>query len=151
MSEKRTFRAIIESAGGGGAYVSIPFDVEQVYGRKRVQVQATIDGEPYRSTLLRMGTPSHFLIVLKEIREKIGKGVGDEVEVILEEDTAPRVVEVPEDLQKVLDRHPKAKEAFDRLSYTHRKEHVNAILAAKKEETRQRRIDNTIKMLIGEK
>lgn len=53
MTEKHSFRAVIEQADGGGAYVSIPFDVEKTFGKKRVPVKATIDGEPYRGSLVR--------------------------------------------------------------------------------------------------
>ncbi len=151
MSDKHTFRAVIENPGGGGAFVRVPFDVEQAFGKKRVPVLATIDGEPYRGTLVRMGYPCHILIVLKEIRQKIGKDFGDEVEVMLEEDTAPRVVEVPEDFQQALDRNLAAKVAFEKMSYTHQKEYVNAILEAKREETRRSRIAKAIEMLKSKK
>lgn len=151
MSQKHTFTGKIENPGGGGAFVRVPFDVEQAFGKKRVPVQATIDGEPYRGTLVRMGYPCHILIVLKEIRQKIGKDFGDEVEVTLEEDTAPRVVEVPEDFQQALDGNPAAKAAFEKMSYTHQKEHVNAILEAKREETRRSRIEKAIEMLKSKK
>ncbi|KAF0109054.1 MAG: hypothetical protein FD146_98 [Anaerolineaceae bacterium] len=147
MSEKHTFRAIIENPGGGGAFVRIPFDVEQAFGKKRVPVSAAIDGEPYRGALVRMGEPCHILGVLKEIRQKIGKDFGDEVEVTLEEDTEPRLVEVPEDFQQALDQNLHAKAAFEKLSYTHRKEHVTAILEAKREETRRSRITKAVEML----
>ena len=161
MSEKHTFRAAIENPGGGGAFVRIPFDVEQAFGKKRVKVKATIDGEPYRGTLavsprragsrgpngVRMGEPCHILIVLKEIREKIGKTFGDEVEVTLEEDTEPRVAEVPSDFQQALDRDPLAKAAFQKMPYTHQREYVRAILEAKREETRRSRIAKSIEML----
>jgi hypothetical protein len=93
MNPKMKFRAVIEDAGGGGAYVSIPFDVEQIFGNKRPKVKATIEGVPYRGTLVRMGGPYHMLPVLKEIREKIGKSFGDEIEIEVEEDTEPRRVE----------------------------------------------------------
>jgi len=76
MTQKYIFRAVIEDAGGGGAYVNIPFDVEKTFGKKRVKVIASIEGEPYRGTLVRMGEPQHMLPVLKEIREKIGKSFG---------------------------------------------------------------------------
>ena len=68
MSQKFTFRAIIEDPGGGGAFVRIPFDVEKAFGKKRVPVIASIEGQPYRGTLVRMGEPWHVLIILKEIR-----------------------------------------------------------------------------------
>jgi hypothetical protein len=147
MSKKYTFIATITGAGGGGAYVPIPFDVEQAFGKKRVPVQAAINGEPYRGTLVRMGEPFHILIVLKEIREKIDKDIGDEVEVMLEEDTQPRVVEVPEDFRQALKNSLGAKEAIEKMSYTHQKEYVNAILEAKHASTRRDRIIKTIEML----
>jgi hypothetical protein len=147
MNQKYSFKATIENAGGGGAFVRIPFDVEKTFGRKRVPVNASIDGQPYRGTLVRMGEPCHLLIILKEIRTRIGKDFGEAVEIILEEDRQPRVVEIPLDLQRALEQDPLARSAFERLSFTHRKEHVNAILAAKHPETRQRRIEKTIEML----
>ena len=147
MSEKHTFRAAIENPGDGGAFVRIPSDVEQAFGKKRVKVKATIDGEPYRGPLVRMGEPCHILGVLKEIREKIGKTFGDEVEVTLEEDTEPRVVEVPPDLQQALDRDPVAKAAFQKMPYAHQREYVRVILEAKREETRRSRIAKAIEML----
>jgi bifunctional DNA-binding transcriptional regulator/antitoxin component of YhaV-PrlF toxin-antitoxin module len=147
METKQTFRAVIESEGGGGAYVNIPFDVEQVYGKKRVKVKALIDGEPYRGSLTRMGGDCHILIVLKEIREKIGKSSGDEVEVTVEEDMEPRVVEVPQDLTEELARHPEANTYFQKLSYSHQKEYVDWIEGAKREQTRLNRIGKAIVML----
>jgi hypothetical protein len=147
MSKKHTFIATITGTGGGGSFVPIPFDVEQAFGKKRVPVKATINGQPYRGTLVRMGEPYHILIVLKGIRQKIGKDIGDEVEVVLEEDTQPRVVEIPEDFQRALANAPVAKAAFEKMSYTHQKEYVNAILEAKHASTRSNRISKTIEML----
>ena len=147
MSKKYTFTATILGTGGGGAYVPIPFDVEQAFGKKRVPVKAGINGEPYRGTLVRMGDPYHILIVLKGIRQKIGKDIGDEVEVVLEEDTQSRVVEVPEDFKQALEKYPAAKAVFEKMSYTHQKEYVNAILDAKHESTRRDRIKKTIEKL----
>ncbi len=148
MTEKYTFRAMIEDPGGGGAFVRIPFDVEEVFGKKRVKIKALIDGEPYRGTLVGMGEPWHILIVIKAIRTKIGKTFGDEVEVVLEEDIEPRVVEVPSDLKVAFAESPQAKSFFSKLSYIHQREYVNWINKAKRAETRQRRIAKTIEMLI---
>jgi hypothetical protein len=147
MSETHTFRAVIEDAGGGGAFVRVPFDVEAAFGRKRVPVEATLDGQPYRGTLVRMGEPCHILPVLKEIRARIGKRVGGEVEVTLREDTAPRVVEIPPDLGAALAKSLPAQAAFQALAYTHQREYVNWILEAKRPETRARRIAQTIARL----
>jgi hypothetical protein len=141
------FRSVIESAGGGGAFVSIPFDVEMVFGKKRVPVEATIDAETYRGTLVRTGGPSHILIVLKEIREKIGKGLGDSVDVVIAEDLKPRVVPVPGDLAKALGGQPKAKLFFCGLSYTGQEGYVRWIEEAKRAETRRSRVARAVKML----
>ncbi|HSL31130.1 MAG TPA: YdeI/OmpD-associated family protein [Anaerolineales bacterium] len=147
MPDKQTFSATIQNAGGGGAFVEVPFDVEAVFGSKRPRVKAVIEGVPYRGILTRMGTDFHMLIILKEIREKIGKTFGEEVSITVEADTEPRVVEVPAGLRKAFRAEKEAKAFFDRLSYTHQREYVMWINEAKREETRQRRIVKAIEML----
>ena len=147
MNKKQTFTAVIQNAGGGGAFVEVPFDVEEVFGAKKPRVRATIEGVPYRGLLTRMGSEHHLLIILKGIREQIGKTFGDEITITVEPDTEPRVLEIPEDLAKALKKDKQAGTFFDKLSYTHRKEYVNWINEAKKEETRQNRIEKTIEML----
>jgi hypothetical protein len=147
MSEKQTFTATIQNAGGGGAFVEVPFDVEEKLGSKRPKIRAMIEGVPYRGLLVRMGGPSHMLIILKGIREQIGKTFGDEVTVIVEPDTEPRRIEIPKDLMQELKKDKEAKVFFDKLSYTHQKEYVRWVEEAKKEETRQNRIVKTVEML----
>jgi hypothetical protein len=147
MPKKHTFTAIIQNAGGGGAFVEIPFDVEKTFGSKKPKVKALIDGVPYRGLLTRMGGPNHILIILKGIREKIGKSFGDEIKITVEPDTKERVIEVPKDLMKELKKHKETKAFFDKLSYTHRREYVMWINEAKRDETRQRRIVKMIEML----
>jgi len=147
MSKKQTFTGVIQNAGGGGAFVEVPFDVEAAFGSKRPKVKALIEGVPYRSILTRMGGPNHMLIILKGIREQIGKTFGDEVKVIVEPDTEERVIEIPKDLMKELKKDKEAKAFFDKLSYTHQKEYVRWVEEAKKDDTRQNRIIKTIEML----
>jgi bacteriocin resistance YdeI/OmpD-like protein/uncharacterized protein DUF1905 len=147
MTQKQTFTATIQNAGGGGAFVEVPFDVEEAFGSKKPKVKAMIEGVPYRGLLVRMGGPSHMLIILKGIREQIGKTFGDEVIVTVEPDAEPRVIEIPKDLMKELKKDKEAKAFFDKLSYTHQKEYVRWVEEAKKEETRQNRIVKTIEML----
>lgn len=147
MAKKSTFTAVIQNAGGGGAFVEVPFDVEKEFGSKKPRVRASIEGVPYRGLLTRMGGPRHILIILKGIREQIGKSFGDEIRITIEPDTEPRVLDIPKDLMKELKKDHEAKAFFDKLSYTHRREYVLWINEAKKEETRQRRIVKTIEML----
>jgi len=145
--KKHTFKATIIDAGGGGAFVEIPFDVEKAFGSKRPKVKAMIEGVPYRGLLVRMGSECHMLLILKPIREQIGKTFGDEIQVSVELDTEERVIEIPKDLMKELKKDKEAKTFFDKLSYTHKKEYVKWIEEAKKEETRQRRVVKTVEML----
>ncbi len=147
MPKKHTFTAIIQNAGGGGAFVEIPFDVEKAFGSKKPKVKAMIEGIPYRGTLVRMGTENHLLLILKGIREQVGKTFGDEIKVTVEADTEPRVVEVPAGLEKAFKAEKEAKAFFEKLSYTHQREYVGYINEAKKVETRERRIAQTIAML----
>ena len=127
--------------------MEIPFDVEKAFGSKKPKVKAMIEGVPYRGTLVRMGSECHMLIILKGIREQIGKTFGDKIKVTVEADTEPRIIEVPKDLMKELKKDKDAKAFFDKLAYTHQKEYVKWIEEAKKDETRQARIVKTIEML----
>ena len=147
MTQKQTFTATIQNAGGGGAFVEVPFDVEAVFGSKKPKVKAMIEGVPYRGILTRMGTEYHMLIILKGIREQIGKTFGDEVSITVEPDTEPRVIDVPADLKNAFKTEKEAKAFFEKLSYTHQREYVMWINEAKREETRQNRIAKTIEML----
>ena len=148
MHEKIKFSAVIKAADQGGAYIEIPFDIEKIFGKTRVPVKATFDGEPYRGTLVRMGTPHHILIIKKDIRETIGKDINDSVLVTIVEDTEIRVVLLPEDVKAALKKEPAAEQFFTGLSYTHQKEYVNWIEEAKKEQTRSIRIKKAVEMLL---
>ena len=147
MSKKQTFTARIQNAGGGGAFVEVPFDVEAVFGSKRPKIKAMIEGVPYRGLLVRMGGPNHMLIILKGIREQIGKSFGDEVKVSVEEDVEERVITVPAEFKRAFKENPEAKVSFEKLSYTHKREYVTWINEAKKDETRARRIVQTVERL----
>ncbi len=147
MKNKHSFSAIIQNAGGGGAFVEIPFDVEKAFGSKKPKVKAMIEGVPYRGVLVRMGTEHHILIILKAIREQIGKTFGDKINITVEADTEPRLVEVPAELKQAFKAEKEAKSFFEKLAYTHQREYVTWINEAKRDETRQARILKTIEML----
>ena len=85
-SETITFDAVIRRVEGiDGAYVEIPFDVREAFGKGRVPVSATFDGVPYAGSLVRMGTPGHILGMRKDIRAQLGKQPGDTVHVTVRE------------------------------------------------------------------
>mgnify|MGYP003390962649 CR=1 FL=1 len=144
---KKTFKAVIQNPGGGGAFVEVPFDVEKEFGSKKPKVKALIEGIPYRGVLVRMGTECHLLIVLKSIREQSGKTFGDEVRVTVEPDTEPRLLTLPPELEKALGKAKKARTFFDSLAYTHRREYINYIREAKRAETRERRAEKVLALL----
>ena len=70
-----------------GAYIEIPFDVKLEFGKGRVPVNATFDGEPYEGSLVKMNTPCHIIGIKKEIRAKIRKQPGDKINVTIKERT----------------------------------------------------------------
>ena len=86
MSKIYEFRAEIKKVPDiDGAYIEIPFDVKEEFGKGRVPVDATFDGEPYQGSLVRMKTPCHIIGVRKDIRAKIGKQPGDTIRVTIKE------------------------------------------------------------------
>jgi hypothetical protein len=115
-------------------------------GARRFPVVATVNGYSWRTSVARMG--GEFMVGLsKEVRQGAGVQAGDDVEVTIELDAAPREVEVPEALAAVLARDSRAKAAFDGMAFTHRKEYARWVAEAKKEETRQRRVLQALDML----
>ena len=141
------FNAKIEAGPGGGAFVFFPFDTQVEFGNKgQVPVKATFDGVAYSGSLIKYGHPQHTLGILKEIREQIGKGPGDPVEVVLWKEDEVRTLEVPADLQELMQAEG-VFPVFEKLSFTHRKEYCRWIVSAKKQETRTKRLGKAIEML----
>jgi hypothetical protein len=134
---------------GNNTGIEVPAEVVEALGAgKRPPVVVTVNGYSYRSTIAPMG--GKYLIPFSaERRNESGIAGGDviDVEVIL--DSAPRVVDVPEDLRAALDDSPEAAAAWAKLSYSHQKEHVTAVLGAKAAETRARRIAAAVAKLGG--
>jgi bifunctional DNA-binding transcriptional regulator/antitoxin component of YhaV-PrlF toxin-antitoxin module len=145
----KTFDAtLIKDDDSGGAGVVIPFDVREAFGKKgRVAVKCTIDGYPYRGSIVPYGG-TYYIGVVKKIRDAIGKTYGDTVNIVMELDEEPRVVEVPEDFARALAGNAAAKKAFEKMSYSHMREYVEWINEAKKEDTRKRRIAKAVEKLL---
>lgn len=145
-----SFRTALQATGGNNVGIQVPADVVDSFGRgKRVPVVVTIDGDySFRNTIAVMGG-SYWLSFNAETRRATGRGAGDEVEVTLEFDDAPRVVEVPPDLADAFAANPAAADAWAKLSYSHQRQHAEVIAAAKAPETRARRIASTIDKLLG--
>jgi Bacteriocin-protection, YdeI or OmpD-Associated/Domain of unknown function (DUF1905) len=133
--------------GAGGHLVDVPDEVVAALGgRGRIPVQASFNGIPYRGSIVRMGSVM-MLGVTKAIMAEAGAGPGDVLDVVVENDEAPREVEVPPELTKALKLNPAARAVWDGLSFSHRREYVGYIVEAKMEETRARRVERTIQAL----
>src|ERR1700754_1091262 len=141
------FKAKIEASDSGGAYVLFPYDTEAEFAsRGKIPIRATFNGVPYAGSLMACGGPHHMLGVLKAIREEIGKGPGDTIDVEVWRDHAARTVEVPDAFKKRM-KEEGLLPFFETLSFTHRKEYCRWIAEAKKEETRLKRLEKAVEML----
>ena len=146
MGEKQTFDCVLEQHPGMNATgVTIPFDVEAVFGAKRVPVKAVVNGAEYRGSIARMGG-KYCLGIPKAFRDEAGIAAGEHIVITIERDTEERTVEVPGDLAEALS-GAGLRERFDAMSYTHRKEHARAVEEAKAAETRARRIAKVVEIV----
>jgi Bacteriocin-protection, YdeI or OmpD-Associated/Domain of unknown function (DUF1905) len=145
------FEAVVELGGKTATGIGVPDEVvEGLGGGRRAAVLVTVGGYTYRTTVARMG--GRFLVPLSaENRAAAGVAAGDRVEVGIELDTAPRTVELPDDLAAALAGDAAAREFFESLAYTHRKEWVRWVEEAKRPETRARRVAGTVEGLRARK
>ncbi|MBZ5568129.1 MAG: YdeI/OmpD-associated family protein [Acidobacteriia bacterium] len=145
---RKEFKVKLFGAGRNSkvAGMNVPFDVKEVWGKARVPVTGTINGFKFRTTVCPM-RGEYFVCVNRFMREGGQCGVGDTVTVVMEPDTAPRTIQAPPDLKKAMKTNQAAQAAWDRYSYTHRKEFVQWITGAKKPETRARRLEKSVSML----
>lgn len=135
----RTFTVTLMQEGNLCA-IPVPFDPKPVFGKVRAPVRVTLNGYTYRSTISSMG--GKFLLPLRRSnREAAGLEGNETLDVRLDLDTEPREVEAPEDLVAALKAAPPAWERWQALSYSHQREHVEAIEEARAPATRARRIE----------
>ena len=154
MAEKK-LKFKVKLAGREGSSVAAviaPFDVRETFGtRARVPVRGTINGFPYRSSLMPMDG-CYAMVVNKTIRDGARCKAGDEVDVVMQRDTEERAVEAPAELVRELKKSKKAQERWEKLSFTHKKEMARSIVEAKQQDTRKRRLAKVMQVLkTGEK
>ena len=141
------FRTTIQQSGKTATGIQVPEDVIQTLGAgKRPAVKVTINDYTYRSTVAVTGG-RYMVGVNAEHRAGAGVAGGDEVDVDIDLDTAPRQVSVPADFAAALDAQPAARRTFDGLSYSNKSWHVLQVEGAKTDETRQRRIAKSVDIL----
>lgn len=140
MTQHKFAVKLLGQSGSEVAALKPPFDVAAVFQRKgRVPVKGTINGFPFRSSLMNMGD-GHMMVVNAQMRTGAACKAGDTVKVVMELDQDERAVEVPPYLKKIINSDTKAREFWPKLSFTHQKEYVREIEGAKRPETREKRI-----------
>jgi hypothetical protein len=142
MGAKR-FTVALERVQRTATRFRIPFDLTEAFGRARPPVTVTIRGYTWRTT------PGVYdgvgdVVVNRAAKAATGVDAPDRVQVTMALDTRPRTVRVPRDLRAALDATPDAAAAFAKLSFTHRREYVEWVDEAKRQDTRARRIAGTI-------
>lgn len=138
------FRTRIQQTGNGPTGIEVPAEVMAELGpAKRYPITVTVGGHTYRSSVAWY-KGAYMISLSAENRAAAGVNGGDEVEVEIEHDTAPREVEQPEDFAAALAANPAAKAFYDTLSFSNQRRVVEPIGQAKTAETRQRRLDKAI-------
>lgn len=145
MAVSKTFKATIVR-DGSMCFIPLDFDPKSVFGKVRAPVKVTLNGYTYRSTIAAMGGPP-CIPLRKSNREAARLEGGETLDVRLDLDTAKREVKPPADLVKALKSVPGAWERWQKLSYSHQREHAEAVDGAKKPETRLRRIESAVKQI----
>ena len=149
MAEKKlSFRVKIDGKEAGVvSAITPPIDVAEMFGtRGRVPVRGTINGFPFRSSLMPCGGP-HMMPVNKKLCDGAGVAPGDIVDVVMERDVEERTVDAPAELAKELKKNKTARKRWEKLSFTNKKEIAAAIAGAKQEETRKRRLAKAMETL----
>jgi hypothetical protein len=134
---------------GSMCFIPVDFDPMTVFGKIRAPVKVTLNGYTYRSTIASMGGVTG-IPLRRSNREAAGLVGGERIAVTIELDVEPREVELPHDLAQALHSDKQRMKKWQSLSYTNRRERVEAIENAKKLVTRDRRLAATLQFLDGE-
>jgi Bacteriocin-protection, YdeI or OmpD-Associated/Domain of unknown function (DUF1905) len=142
------FSATLQAGRGGGAFVEVPNEVLAGLGASgRFRVIGTVNGVELSSSTMPIGAGRVCLGVHKATRQAAAVNIGDDVQLEIQLDTRARTLHIPEDLAAALARNAPAAAAFERLSFSHRREYVEWVAVAKRDDTRARRITKTLERL----
>ena len=148
MAETHRFRARLEEARAGGAFVLLPIDVATALGGlKQMRVVGTVNGIAYQSSTMPYGGRGLFMGVHKATRAAAGVDLGDEMDVVVSRDDRPRVLELPPELESAFALEPALRTRFDALAFTRRRELAAPIGEAKLPATRAARLEKALERL----
>jgi hypothetical protein len=142
----KCFSAILTKNDSGGCMVEIPFDPKAEFGKVRAPVKVTVNGFTFRTTIAAM-RGCNLIGINKANQAEAGIKPGDKITLAVELDTEPRVVTVPDDLAAALRKNKKLLAAWEKMSYSHKREYVQELEGAKRPETRAKRLAQTLAAL----
>lgn len=152
MPQKFQTTLVARGPGGAWTYLTAPFDVHKVFGtRGRVPVAGTMNGFPFRNSLMPEGNGTHCMMVGKELRAGANAEAGDTVLVILDRDEEARTADVPAELKAALRQSPPAARFFAGLTPSQKTDYSTWIATAKQEATRASRATKAVEFLIAGK
>ena len=147
MAARTKFTGKVESIGPGGSWtrMEVPFDAAAAFGAKaRVAVRGTLNGFPFRTSILPNGDGTHHMMLNKALLAGAKASAGQQVAVEMEKDVESREVAIPSDLAAALDKIPEAKKVWAAKTPTFRAEYVAWVEEAKSGDTRARRVGTTV-------
>jgi hypothetical protein len=147
MEDQVSFEAVINKRGIN-PYISVPEDVSTFFGRGNIPVKGKINSFPIIATLVPVKPQGHILYVNGEMRSMAKVGVGDRIKVVLERDRQNRDLPIPEKLKEALANNPTAKEAWEKLPPSHKKEFLSYLNFLKSPESLERNVEKIVKILL---
>ncbi len=157
---KQTFRATVP-AEGENFMIELPFDVKDAFGRARPPIVISVTpihgagGREHKGAVytfrwtVSVYGGKYYIGIRRSHREEAGLVAGQHVSITVSLDDKPREIATPPDLAKLLAKNTAARASWNALSYSHKKEHAEALASAKKPETRERRLQKTLEMLLA--
>jgi hypothetical protein len=143
-----SFDSVVEQTGRTATSLEIPLDVRDLFGNPHPPIKVTINSHTYRATPAVYGG-RYYVSLSRTNREAARVSAGDQIKVTIQEDAEPRKIEAPPDLAAALDDDDEARDFWDRLSYSHRREYVEWLEDSKRDATRANRVHKAIQAMRG--
>ena len=145
---EHSFDTTVEQTGRTATAFEVPLDVRDLFGTAHPPIKVTINSHTYRTTPAVYGG-RYYVSLSKSNRDAAHVAAGQRIKVTIREDSEPRKIEAPPDLAAALDDDDEARDFWDRLSYSHRREYVDWLEEAKRDSTREKRVAKAIEALRG--
>ena len=145
---EHTFDTTVEQTGRTATAFEVPLNLRELFGSAHPPIKVTINSHTYRATPAVYGG-RYYVSLSKSNRDAAHVAAGQPIKVTIQEDSDPRKIEAPPDLAAALDDDDEARDFWDRLSYSHRREYVDWVEEAKRDETRKKRVEKAVDALRG--